>query len=230
MLSKQYGIEITVPDIRNLSENYNPTQGKIAYGITKIKGVGATAIPTILNAGPYESVEDFITKVNEYDKACGSKKTVNKTAITALIKAGAFDSLGETNRFKLLNQAYDIRKDKDERFDESAWSKSCAQALEIKVLNTSITYPLVFSSAMDKDVITLENCRIIDVTEKKDKNGKLMAFVKIKVDDIEPVDVIIFSSLYLKNYDLFDVRYGDVINIVGEKDGNKLKFKKGIRK
>lgn len=227
ILSKQYGIHITVPDIKNLSEIYNPTQGKIAYGITKIKGVGATAISTILNAGPYESVEDFITKVNEYDKARGSKKTVNKTAIIALIKAGAFDSLGETNRFKLINQAYNVRKDKDERLDESTWSKSCAQALEIEVLNTSITYPLIFNSAMDKDIITLENCRIINVTEKKDKNGKLMAFVKVKVNDIEPVDVIVFSSLYLNNYDLFDVRYGDVINIIGEKDGKKLKFKKG---
>ena len=227
ILSKQYDIHITVPDIKNLSENYNPTQGKIAYGISKIKGVGATAIPTILNAGPYESIEDFITKVNEYDKARGSKKTVNKTAIVALIKAGAFDSLGETNRFKLINQAYDVRKDKNERLDESTWSKSCAQALEIEVLNTSITYPLVFSSAMDKDIITLENCRIVNVTEKKDKNGKLMAFIKVKVDDIEPVDVIVFSSLYLNNYDLFDVRYGDVINIKGEKDGKKLKFKKG---
>lgn len=229
ILSKQYGIHITVPDIKNLSEIYNPTQGKIAYGISKIKGVGATAISTILNAGPYESVEDFITKVNEYDKARGSKKTVNKTAIIALIKAGALDSLGETNRFKLINQAYDIRKDKDERLDESTWSKSCAQALEIEVLNTSITYPLIFNSAMDKDIITLENCRIINVTEKKDKNGKLMAFVKVKVNDIEPVDVIVFSSLYLNNYDLFDVRYGDVINIIGEKDGKKLKFKKGRR-
>ena len=95
------------------------------------------------------------------------------------------------------------------------------------MLNTSITYPLVFSSAMDKDIITLENCRIVNVTEKKDKNGKLMAFIKVKVDDIEPVDVIVFSSLYLNNYDLFDVRYGDVINIKGEKDGKKLKFKKG---
>ena len=230
ILDKQYDIKITVPDIRNLSESYNPTSGRIAYGITKIKGVGEKAIPTILNAGPYNSVEDFINKVNEYDKAHGSKKTVNKTATVALIKAGAFDSLGETNRFKLLNQAYDIRKDKDERYDESQWSKSKAQALEIEVLNTSITYPLVFTAAMDKDVIDLENCRIVSVNEKKDKNGKLMAFVKVLVDDIEPVDVIVFSSLYMKNYDLFDVRYGDVIDIRGEKDGKKLKFKKGRRK
>ena len=230
ILDKQYDIKITVPDIRNLSESYNPTSGKIAYGITKIKGVGEKAIPTILNAGPYNSVEDFINKVNEYDKAHGSKKTVNKTATIALIKAGAFDSLGETNRFKLLNQAYDIRKDKDERYDESQWSKSKAQALEIEVLNTSITYPLVFTAAMDKDVIDLENCRIVSVNEKKDKNGKLMAFIKVLVDDIEPVDVIVFSSSYMKNYDLFDVRYGDVIDIRGEKDGKKLKFKKGRRK
>ena len=230
VLYKQYGIEITVPDIRDLSRTYNPSKGKIAYGITKIKGIGEKAIPTILNAGPYESVSDFINKVNEYDKSRGSKKTVNKTAIMALIKAGAFDSLGETNRYKLMNEAYDTRKDKDDRLDESTWDKSKAQKLEISVLNTSITYPLVFASAEDGDKIELNNCKIIAVNEKKDKKGKLMAFVKVLVDDVEPVNMIVFSSSYINNYDLFDVRYGDRIDVFGEKDGNKLIFKKGRRK
>ena len=230
VLYKQYGIEITVPDIRDLSRTYNPSKGKIAYGITKIKGIGEKAIPTILNAGPYESVSDFINKVNEYDISRGSKKTVNKTAIMALIKAGAFDSLGETNRYKLMNEAYDTRKDKDDRLDESTWDKSKAQKLEISVLNTSITYPLVFASAEDEDKIELNNCKIVAVNEKKDKKGKLMAFVKVLVDDVEPVNMIVFSSSYINNYDLFDTRYGDRIDVFGEKDGNKLIFKKGRRK
>ena len=230
VLYKQYGIEITVPDIRDLSRTYNPSKGKIAYGITKIKGIGEKAIPTILNAGPYESVSDFINKVNEYDISRGSKKTVNKTAIMALIKAGAFDSLGETNRYKLMNEAYDTRKDKDDRLDESTWNKSKAQKLEISVLNTSITYPLVFASAEDEDKVELNNCKIVAVNEKKDKKGKLMAFVKVLVDDVEPVNMIVFSSSYINNYDLFDVRYGDIIDVFGEKDGNKLIFKKGRRK
>lgn len=230
ILKKQYNIEITVPDIRNLSDSYNPSPGKIAYGITKIKGIGEKAIHTILNAGPYDSVEDFINKVNDYDTNRGSKKTVNKTATVALIKAGAFDSLGETNRFKLLNQAYDIRKDKDERFNEDEWDKAKSQEFEIEVLNTSITHPLVFGSAEDGEMLKLNNCKIVSVIEKKDRNGNLMAFVKVRIDNIEPVEVLVFASSYVKNYDLFDTRYGDVISIVGEKSGKKLKFKKGERK
>ena len=148
----------------------------------------------------------------------------------ALIKAGAFDSLGETNRYKLMNEAYDTRKDKDDRLDESTWNKSKAQKLEISVLNTSITYPLVFASAENEDKVELNNCKIIAVNEKKDKKGKLMAFVKVLVDDVEPVDVLVFSSSYINNYDLFDVRYGDRIDIFGEKDGKKLIFKKGRKK
>ena len=229
VLSKQFNIKITVPDVSNLTDSYNPTKGKIAYGIGKIKGIGDKAIPTILNAGPYESVEDFINKVNAYDKEHNGKKTVNKTATIALIKAGAFDSLGETNRFKLINQAYAIRKDKDERLDETLWTNVEAQKMELEVLNTSITYPLVFNNIEDGELYEYKNCRITSVTEKTDKNGRLMAFVKILINDIEPVEVIVFSSAYGKNMDLFDTRYGDVINIIGEKDGKKIKFKKGSR-
>lgn len=230
VLNKQFDINITVPDARNLSASYNPTKYKIAYGISKVKGIGEKAIPTILNAGPYESVTDFINKVNAYDIERGSKKTVNKTAVVALIKAGAFDSLGETNRFKLINEAYDLRKDKDERFDESSWSKAEAQKFELKVLNTSITYPFVFSTASEGQPLDLKDCKIVSVTEKKDKKGRLMAFVKVLIDDIEPVEVLVFSHAYMKNIDLFDSRYGDTIEIIGEKSGDKLIFKKGKRR
>lgn len=129
-----------------------------------------------------------------------------------------------------MNQAYDIRKDKDERFNEDEWDKAKSQEFEIEVLNTSITHPLVFGSAEDGEMLKLNNCKIVSVTEKKDRNGNLMAFVKVRIDNIEPVEVLVFASSYVKNYDLFDTRYGDVINIVGEKNGKKLKFKKGERK
>ena len=229
VLSKQFNIKITVPDVSNLTDSYNPTKGKIAYGIGKIKGIGEKAIPTILNAGPYTSVRDFIEKVNAYDKEHNGKKTVNKTATIALIKAGAFDSLGETNRFKLINEAYDVRKDKDDRLDVTTWSNVEAQKMEIAVLNTSITYPLVFNNVANGDLHEFKNCRVTSVVEKTDKKGKLMAFVKVLINDIEPVEVVVFASSYMKNADLFDKRYGDVINIVGEKDGKKIIFKKGGR-
>ena len=230
VLSKQFNIKITVPDVSNLTDSYNPTKGKIAYGIGKIKGIGEKAIPTILNAGPYTSVRDFIEKVNAYDKEHNGKKTVNKTATIALIKAGAFDSLGETNRFKLINEAYDVRKDKDDRLDVTTWSNIEAQKMEIAVLNTSITYPLIFNNVPNGDIHEFTNCRVTSVVEKTDKKGKLMAFVKVLINDIEPVEVVVFGSSYMKNIDLFDKRYGDVINIIGEKDGKKIKFKKGMRK
>ena len=124
------------------------------------------------------------------------------TATIALIKAGAFDSLGETNRFKLINEAYDVRKDKDERLDESAWTKIEAQKMEISVLNTSITYPLIFNNVPNGDLYEFKNCRVTSVVEKTDKKGKLMAFVKVLINDIEPVEVVVFASSYLKNIDL----------------------------
>ena len=102
--------------------------------------------------------------------------------------------------------------------------------MEISVLNTSITYPLIFNNVPNGDLYEFKNCRVTSVVEKTDKKGKLMAFVKVLINDIEPVEVVVFASSYLKNIDLFDSRYGDVIDIIGEKDGKKIKFKKGRRK
>ena len=222
ILKKQYKIKLTVPDIRNLSDSYNPSKGKIAYGINKIKGIGEKAIPTILNAGPYESVEDFITKVNAYDAEHNGKKTVSKTAIIALIKAGAFDSLGETNRHKLINQAYTIRKDKDEHKDESLYTQATTQEMELDVLSTSITYPLIFNGLEEGKPCTLHNCSVVSVTEKTDKNNKLMAFAKVSVNGVENVEIIIFASKYIKVMDLFSDRNNYVLEIKGKKDKNKL--------
>ena len=222
VLKKQYKIKLTVPDIKNLSDSYNPGKGKIAYGLNKVKGIGEKAIPTILNAGPYESVADFIEKVNAYDMEHNGKKTVNKTAVVALIKAGAFDSLGETNRNILINQAYDIRKDKDERLNEEEFNKATAQEMELSVLNTSITYPLVFNGLDNGKPCTLHNCNVLSVTEKTDKHGRLMAFVKVSVNGVENVEIVVFASKYIKVMDMFSDRNNYVLEIKGKKDGNKL--------
>lgn len=82
----------------------NPTT--IVYGLGAIKGVGESAVESIVNArnadGKFTDLYDFCRRVDT--------KKVNKRTLEALIKAGCFDSFAHHARPDLPNnQAYDIR-------------------------------------------------------------------------------------------------------------------------
>jgi DNA polymerase-3 subunit alpha len=70
---------------------------RIRFGMAAIKNVGTGAVEEILRAreidGKFEGLEDFLSKVNP--------RVVNRKTVESLIKAGAFDSLGE--RSTLIN-------------------------------------------------------------------------------------------------------------------------------
>ena len=68
-----------------------PAAKQIRFGMAAVKGVGVAAVEEIIRArdtgGKFVSVEDFAKRV--------SASKVNRKAWEALIKAGAFDSLGD---------------------------------------------------------------------------------------------------------------------------------------
>lgn len=84
------GIEIVPPDINSSEGLFKVDEGKIRFGMSGIKGVGAGAVESIVlqreNEGPYKSLGDFTRRVNTGQ--------VNSRVIDALIKAGAFDAFG----------------------------------------------------------------------------------------------------------------------------------------
>ena len=96
--AKVEGIEILKPDINKSDIDFKiEEEGKIRFGLSRIKGVGEEAVHSIIEArkkGPFKSLADFSSRVD------GRK--VNKKVIEALIKAGAFDFTGE-DRAKLLD-------------------------------------------------------------------------------------------------------------------------------
>ena len=84
------GVKITPPDI-NISNNlFVADKYAIRYSLSGAKGVGSAAVQDILSTrerlGKFDSFQQFVLETD-------SSKT-NKTTIEALIKAGAFDSLG----------------------------------------------------------------------------------------------------------------------------------------
>jgi DNA polymerase-3 subunit alpha len=88
------GIEILPPDVNESDHEFMVVNGNIRFGLDAVKGVGYAAVEAIKRAreeeGPFTSLWDFCERVD-----C---RTVNRKAIEALIKCGAFGSTGATRR------------------------------------------------------------------------------------------------------------------------------------
>lgn len=88
-------IDILPPDINKSGERFRAqSKSSIRFGLKGLKGVGSTAIKSILKArkkdGPFKSYSDFITRVD--------LTKVNKTVLESLIKAGAMSSFNINRR------------------------------------------------------------------------------------------------------------------------------------
>ncbi len=88
--AKGMGIEVLPPDVNESLLDFSVVDQKIRFGLAAIKGVGAAVIEVILEerraGGPFGSLFDFCSRVD--------LKKLNKRSIEALVKAGAFDSIG----------------------------------------------------------------------------------------------------------------------------------------
>jgi DNA polymerase-3 subunit alpha len=91
-------LTILAPDINTGTYRFQPLDDKtVRYGLGAVKGTGRGAIDSIIAArdagGPYRDLLDFVKRVDRH--------SVNRRAMEALIKAGAFDNI-EANRASLL--------------------------------------------------------------------------------------------------------------------------------
>ena len=91
------------PDINSSDYRFAPVDDNtVAYGLGAVKGTGEAAVVNIVEArkagGPFKSLFDFTRRVD--------KRLVNRRAIEALIRGGAFDALCD-NRRQLLESVSD---------------------------------------------------------------------------------------------------------------------------
>ncbi len=152
---QKHGIKVLPPHI-NVSEYlFNVSEEGVFFGLGAIKGVGSTAVESILEArqqkddGKFKNLEDFFESID--------LRKVNKKVIESLIKAGAMDGFGH-HRAQLLagysaflDQALTTQKnrelgqssffDLDESADKSiplpkteAWGRTTTLAFEKEVL------------------------------------------------------------------------------------------------
>jgi DNA polymerase-3 subunit alpha len=91
------GVRILPPDIHASDYRFVPVDAKtVRYGLGGIRGTGQSAIESILEARkerPFKDLYDFCRRVD--------KRLVNRRAIEAMVRAGAYDAL-EANRASVL--------------------------------------------------------------------------------------------------------------------------------
>ncbi|MCK5127380.1 MAG: DNA polymerase III subunit alpha [candidate division Zixibacteria bacterium] len=88
--ARRMGVKILPPDI-NKSEKYETVfDSKMYVGLSRIKNLERNSIRQILDSRPFDSFDDFLSKVR-----------LSASEVEALIKTGAFDSLVD-NRPRLL--------------------------------------------------------------------------------------------------------------------------------
>ena len=86
------GLKLLPPDVNAGIYRFEPVDAKtIRYGLGAVKGTGESAVLAIIAAreaeGPFKDLFDFCRRID--------KRVVNRRAIEALVRAGAFDSLND---------------------------------------------------------------------------------------------------------------------------------------
>lgn len=97
------GVKVTLPDINLSTYTFSPdaTNNIIRYGLSGISKIGDDIVRKIMNARPFNSLEDFTNKVK-----------LNKSQMINLIKCGAFDSFGNREQIMrdYIESIADIKK------------------------------------------------------------------------------------------------------------------------
>ena len=102
--ANQMGIDVLPPDVNESRSSFTVVEdGKIRFGLSAIKGLGASSVRQIIDTRdqnedkPFESLEDFAKKV--------PSKILNKKTIEALAFSGAMDTFGERRQIGLNVEA-----------------------------------------------------------------------------------------------------------------------------
>ena len=87
------GLQVMNPDVNQSFAEFAvvPDTNKIRFGLNAVKNVGGNAVEEIIRAreadGEFKTIEDFLKRVNV--------RICNRKNMESLLKAGAFDSLGD---------------------------------------------------------------------------------------------------------------------------------------
>ncbi|MCU0282277.1 MAG: DNA polymerase III subunit alpha [Candidatus Nanopelagicales bacterium] len=106
---RRMGIKVLPPDVNESQSDFAPVGTDIRFGLSAIRNVGTNVVESIIRTrqakGRFADFNDFIGKVEI--------SVCNKRVVESLVKAGAFDSFGDTRKGLLAihEQAIDAALD-----------------------------------------------------------------------------------------------------------------------
>ncbi len=101
--ARRAGMPILPPSVNHSRRYFNVEQGSIRFGLGAVKGVGSRVADAIGDEcrarGPFAGLEDLCERLDS--------TVLNKTALEALVQAGAFDGLGKSraSNFEAIESA-----------------------------------------------------------------------------------------------------------------------------
>ena len=117
--ARKMGIAIDPPDVNKSGKLFTVADGRIAYGLLGIKGIGDAPADEIVRGRlnePYKNITDFLDRIDI--------KVTGKKSIELLIQTGAFDSFGMTRETLAGNLdrlfEYALKKKEDEKTGQSS--------------------------------------------------------------------------------------------------------------
>jgi DNA polymerase-3 subunit alpha len=153
---REKAIEVMPPHVNRSFSDFHVEEGKIIFGLSAVKNVGAGPIASILEQrekdGLFCNLDDFATRVD--------LRKVNKKVLESLIKCGAFDDLGHTRRAMLdglemvLDHASAVQRERDagqfNLFDTECLAPGAASASSVPEL---VEWDEALKLGFEKDVL-----------------------------------------------------------------------------
>ncbi len=180
--SRLWGIKVLGPDINTSDVGFSVDGNAIRFGLLAVKNVGDAAISAIKPLRPFYSYEQFYNTV--------PKQKVNKRVKEALFDAGAFDTLGARDEWKLDadgtanvtlldHKLSDAQKAKMEKavLGHSVTAKADVELY--KDLIAARTYTMEELESFDQETDVVVGGEIVNVKEHTTKKGDLMGFVDL---------------------------------------------------
>ncbi len=232
--AKVEGMEILKPDINKSGVDFRiEEEGKIRFGLARIKGVGEEAVHSILETrgkAIFKNFADFTSRVDS--------RKVNKKVIEVLIKAGAFDFAGES-RVELLSRLDKVGKNmlmvaQNNLFggvkEENKKEEVDILKLEKEVIGFYISgHPMErYEQILKGKIRNIEDMEdipkgakirlagvISDVSKKKTRNGTYMYTFNL-IDKTGIIETIVFPNIVSQHEE--KIRNDRVVVVVGTID------------
>lgn len=217
---------VNPPSISKSNDEFNVINNEIYFPLSIIRGLGNVKTSDIIaerNKKPFESFEDFVTRV---------KDIIPSSIVENIIYSGALDEFNLTKKAMIENYQSVVQQRTYNFIDniiklsytEDEYSYGQLQEKELEVIGINLKYNFFKQCAnlyqkhnmvKIKDIKEGKSVRTMGIIKKvkeiTTKQNETMAFIEL-ADDISNVEVVFFPKVYKEVY---PIKQGMILMIAG---------------